>query len=187
MLTVIDETVKRNQNLIKFVVHKLSVAVSTAGINYWPHLGLSTVPQHQLMFPTWRGCRAEPGIKHSFLYLPQRVCLYWSLSLWPDICPGDSMNKSTAAERVHPFADSTGLSPCDPPGWDQLGDERRASAALHLFPLPLPSVTQQGVVSDFRGALDGLVYKADFIAPAEWLSKRKASGLQNVKTFGCIL
>lgn len=35
MLTLIDETVKRNHNLIKFAVHKLvqSVAASTAGIN----------------------------------------------------------------------------------------------------------------------------------------------------------
>lgn len=113
--------------------------------------------------------------------------MFWSLSLWPDICTGDSVNKNTVAEGVHPFADRTGLSLCDPPGWDQLGDGRRASAALHLFPLPLQSVTQQDMVSDFRWALGGLVYRTDFIALAERLSKRKASGLQNVKTFGCVL
>lgn len=97
------------------------------------------------------------------------------------------MNKNIVAEGPHPCADRTGLSLCDPPGWDQLGDGRRASAALHLFPLPLPSVIQLDMVSHFRWALDGLVYKTDFIAQVEWLSKRKASGLQNVKTFGCIL
>lgn len=46
------------------------------------------------------------------------------------------------AEALHPFADRTALSLCDPPGWDQLGDGTWASAALHLFPLPLQSLSK---------------------------------------------
>lgn len=86
--------------------------------------------------------------------------MYWSLSLWSDICTGDSLNRDTVAEGAHPFADRTALSLSVT---HQLGDGRWASAALHLFPLPLQSVTQQHMASDFRWALDGLLYKTDFI------------------------
>lgn len=100
--------------------------------------------------------------------------------VWACISTGDSETKPAVAEGGHLFAERAGPSRCDPPGWDQLemGEGQALPCTYSL--LPLQSVTWQHVVSDFRQALDGAIYKTDCIPRAKHLSKRKATGLQNV-------
>lgn len=175
-------------------MHKLalSVAVSTAGINYWPHLGPSTVPQHQLMFPAWRGHRSEPGIKHSFYFFPRGL-----LALEPEFMAWHLHWGQLEQEHCGRGASPICWWDCSVSLWPtRVGPAGRWEMGK-CCPAPIPSAS---AIS--HSARHGFCFQMGFrcftllfqvsTKQISWQeqsgwARGKPAGLQNVKTFGCIL
>lgn len=139
---------------------------------------LCTMPWYQLMLPVWRGCRSEPEIKYSWFYTFLKV----SACVWGWVYGKKSVLGTTWTSMlwqrgftylltglVHLIVTHQAGTSCE------MG-EGQALPCTYSF-CPLQSVTQWDKVSDIIWALDGVVYKTDFIPWAKWPSKRKASSL----------